>query len=69
MLYSTGKSAQYSAMAYIGETSLKKRVDICVCITDYFAIHLKQTRHCNQLYAKKKILRQINKNEILHMHK
>ena len=53
MLYSTGKSAQYSAMAYTGETSLKKRVDICVCITDYFAIHLKQTRHCNQLYAKK----------------
>ena len=33
LLYSTGNSTQYSIMAYIGKES-KKRVDICICITD-----------------------------------
>ena len=33
LLYSTGNSTQYSVMAYTGKES-KKRVDICICITD-----------------------------------
>ena len=33
LLYSTGKSTQYSVMAYMGKES-KKRVDICICITN-----------------------------------
>ena len=31
LLYSTGKSTQYSVMAYVGKESEK---DMCVCITD-----------------------------------
>ena len=31
--YSTGNSTQYFVMAYMGKGS-KKRVDICICITD-----------------------------------
>ena len=36
LLYSTGNSIQYSVMAYMGKDSKKKkkRVDICICITD-----------------------------------
>ena len=33
LLYSTGNSTQYSVMTYIG-IEYKKRVDICICITD-----------------------------------
>ena len=33
LLYSTGNSTQYSVMAYMGKES-KKRMDICICITD-----------------------------------
>ena len=32
LLYSTGNTAQYSVVAYMGKES--KRVDICICITD-----------------------------------
>ena len=42
LLYSTGNSAQYSVMAYMGKES-KKRVDICICITDS---DLKLTQDC-----------------------
>ena len=31
--YSTGNSTHYSVIAYMGKES-KKRVDICICITD-----------------------------------
>ena len=33
LLYSTGNSTPYSVMAYMGKAS-KKRVDVCICITD-----------------------------------
>ena len=34
LLYSTGNSTQYSVMAYMGKESKKKRMDVCICITD-----------------------------------
>ena len=33
LLYNTGNSTQYSVMACMGKES-KKRVDICMCLTD-----------------------------------
>ena len=33
LLYSTGNSTHYSIMTHMGKES-KKRIDICVCITD-----------------------------------
>ena len=35
LLYITGNSTQYSVMAYMGKKS-KKRVDICICMTDCY---------------------------------
>ena len=32
--FSAGNSTQYSVMAYMGKNLKKKRVDICICITD-----------------------------------
>ena len=32
--YSTGNSTQNSVMSYIGKASLKKRVDICICVNE-----------------------------------
>ena len=45
LLYSTGNSTQYSVMTYVGNES-KKRVDMCVCITDSLGSILKLIQHC-----------------------
>ena len=37
LLYNTGRSTQYSVMAYMGRKS-PKRGDICVCIADSFCL-------------------------------
>ena len=35
LLYSTGKSTQYSVITYAGKKNLK-RMDMCVCITELY---------------------------------
>ena len=34
LLYSTGNSAHYSVMAYMGKESKKEWIYVCICITD-----------------------------------
>ena len=37
-------------------------VCVCVCVCYHFAIHLKLTQHCSQLYFNKKILKKSLEN-------
>ena len=45
LLYSTGKSAQYSVITYMGQESEKECTCVYVKVT-HDAVHLKLTRHC-----------------------
>ena len=51
LLYSTGKSTQF-IITYMG------KMDLFICMTDYFAVHLKLIQHCKstilQIKFKKK---------------
>ena len=47
LLYSTGNFTQFSVIAYMGKEFIKKkRVDICICTSDHFVVHLKLRQHC-----------------------